>query len=350
MKVLQRDPKASSVKVVPEILDDLYHLAQVVRPGDKARALTFRTAELTDDVERRGKVEKKKMVLTLDVENVEFHEFSDRLRIHGVITEGPQDHGLHHTFNLEADGRNDLTIIKPDGWTKTDLDRLKQAEEDARKPLLYILAIEDDEATLATVHHYGVREVSSTTTSGRGKMYDTKGKDGYFDDVLQRVTTTRPPEAPLIVVGPGWTRERFIDHLKQKAPEHGKGVTTDGTGQGGMVGVHEAIRRGVLQRVVQDHAVTRDTELFDRLLGEIAGGRGLGTYGPAETHRALELGAVETLLVTDRLVREQQVEPELRLAEQTGTKVHVLAESHDAGKQLAGFGGIAALLRFKVDT
>ena len=349
MRIVHRDRKAGLVKVVPEVLDDLYHLAQIVRPRDRVRALTFRTAEVDDDVERRGKAEKRKMVLTLEVEDVEFHEFSDRLRIHGVITDGPQDHGLHHTFNVEADGRGDLSIVKPDGWHKTDLERLDRAAKEAQQPLLFILAIEDDEATLAAVHHYGVREVSSIQMGGRGKMYETKGKDGFFDEVRTRVVTTRPPEAPLIVVGPGWTRERFIDHLRERAPEHAGGLSTEGTGQGGIVGVHEAIRRGVLQRVVKDHALTRDTELMDRLLAEIARGAGLAAYGPQETLQALEVGAVDTLLVTDRLVREGRADDALRRAEETATAVHVLAEAHDAGKRLGGFGGVAALLRFRID-
>lgn len=190
MKVVHRDHKHHTIKVIPEVLDDLYHLAQLVAPGDLVRASTYRTPELTDDVERRGKIEKKRMTLTLEVQDVEFHAFSDRLRIHGVIKEGPQDLGLHHTFNVEADGRDDLAITKPHPWRGHALDRLKRAQEEAGRPVLFILAIEEDEATLAEVLQHGVREVSTVSTSGRGKMYEQKGPSGFFDEVVLRVTST----------------------------------------------------------------------------------------------------------------------------------------------------------------
>lgn len=349
MKVVLRDGKRGLVKMIPEVLDDLYHLAQLIRPGDRAKALTFRTPEIDDDVERRGKIEKKRMVLTLEVQTVEFHAFSDRLRIHGVITEGPQDLGLHHTLNIEADGRGDLTIIKPGGWRRHEHERLDRAEKEAGRPVSFILAIEEDEATLAEVLQHGVREVSTVTVSGRGKMFVQKGKDGFFDEVLLRVTSVRAPSAPLVVVGPGWTRERFVEFLKKSDPAQGNAVFTDGTGQAGMVGVHEAIKRGVLTRVVQDHAVARETELFERVLREIAKPNGLATYGAAEVPAAVKMGAVEVLIVLDRMVREGTADDVLAAAEQSGTEVHVISEGHEAGKGLAGLGGIAGVLRFRIE-
>lgn len=352
MKLVHQDRKLNLIKLVPQVLDDLYHLAQLVEPGDRVGSVTFRTPELTDDVERRGKLEKKRMYLVLEVTDVEFHEFSDRLRIHGTIAEGPQDLGSHHTFNVEADGQTDIKIIKPGGWKKHHLDRVKEAQEQAKQPRLYILAVEEDEATLAEVRAYGAREVATKRSSGHGKMFSAKKQDNkggdFMDEVMELVTASRDPSAPLIVVGPGWTRERVVDELRKHHREHGKDLLTEGTGQAGMVGVHEAIKRGLVERVVKDHAIARDTALFEQVLTEIAKDTGLAAYGPEDTRRALQMGAVETLLVTDVMVRTHKVDKELALAEKAGSHVHVLAETHEAGERLRGFGGIAALLRFAI--
>ncbi|MBW3582000.1 MAG: mRNA surveillance protein pelota [Euryarchaeota archaeon] len=348
MRKVNEDRKAGVIKLIPEVLDDLYHLAQLIDKRDRVRAMTWRTPEIKDEVERRGKIEKKRMHLTLEVEDVEFQPFSDRLRVHGVIVEGPQDLGAHHTFNIDADGRNDLAIQKPGGWRQHHRDRIKEAEESARQPRLYILAIEDDEATLAEVRAYGAREVAVVRKSGGGKMYEEKGKDGYLPEVVELVAQSRDPSAPLIVVGPGWTRERLVERLRETQPDHMSGVITEGTGQAGMVGVHEAIRRGLVQRVVQDHAIARDTDLFERLMAEIAKSSGLAAYGVEEVHHALGLGAVETLLITDRAIKSGDFDELLERAEETRTHVHVLSTEHEAGERLHHFGDVAAHLRFAV--
>src|SRR5439155_1319760 len=80
--------------------DDLWHLHNLVLPGDQVRASTYRREEVKTDKVRPERGEKVRVTLTIRVESVEFQAFSDRLRITGVIVEGPQDLGRHHTLNV----------------------------------------------------------------------------------------------------------------------------------------------------------------------------------------------------------------------------------------------------------
>lgn len=346
MKTLKIERDTGTIKLRPQVIGDLYHLAQLIEPGDEVRASTHRTPAVDDAVERRGKPEKVAMTLTIRVESVEFQDFSDRLRVAGKIIAGRQDHGMHHTINVEADGTNDLSLRKPGGWRRHHMDRLKQAEKESRQPLVWAVAIEEDEATLAEVQAYGIREISTVGSQGKGKMYDKKESTDFLGEVTRRVVDTRDPAAPLIVVGPGWKRERLIERIQKDHPAHAKGITTEGTGQAGMPGIHEAVKRGMLDRIVKDHAVARDMARMEQLFAEIAKSSGLATYGPAETKRALEIGAAETLLVTDHEVRKKNHEELLETAERVNTHVHVIAEVNEAGQRLSGLGGVAALLRF----
>ena len=95
MKVLFKDLKHKELKLVPENLDDIWHLYNIVENGDLVRAVTFRTDEQKDDKIRSKKIEKKRIKIGLRVSEVKFHEFSDRLRIHGTIEEGPQLSLIH---------------------------------------------------------------------------------------------------------------------------------------------------------------------------------------------------------------------------------------------------------------
>ena len=112
MKIIYKALKKGIIKLIPETMDDLWHLQHIIDKGDLVRALTFRTAEQSTDKLRTKKADKRPMVLGIRVEDVEFHQFSARLRIHGVIEEGPQDLGSHHTINIKAGEFKELTIKK----------------------------------------------------------------------------------------------------------------------------------------------------------------------------------------------------------------------------------------------
>jgi protein pelota len=82
---------------------------------------------------------------------------------------------------------------------------------------------------------------------------------------------------------------------------------------------------------------------------------GIAKYGPVEygiedVKNALEVGAVETLLIIDKLIRGKnaQVEEILIHTESLSGNVVIISSIHDAGKQLEALGGIAAILRYKI--
>src|SRR6266545_498007 len=114
MRVLHRDPKTGEIKIRVENADDLWHLHNLVRDGDLVRASTYRREDVKTDKVRPERGEKVRVTLTIRVEGVEFQAFSDRLRITGVIVEGPQDLGRHHTLNVAVD--DVLSIINSCGF------------------------------------------------------------------------------------------------------------------------------------------------------------------------------------------------------------------------------------------
>ena len=109
MKVIFKDLKHGKIKLMPENLDDIWHLYNIIDEEDIVRGLTYRTEEGKDDKIRSKKSEKKRMKLGIRVKEVKFHEFSDRLRIHGIIEEGPQDLGSFHTLNINADDMDKIS-------------------------------------------------------------------------------------------------------------------------------------------------------------------------------------------------------------------------------------------------
>ncbi|HVL86440.1 MAG TPA: mRNA surveillance protein pelota [Candidatus Thermoplasmatota archaeon] len=347
MKVVARDPRERLVKLLPENLDDLWHLHQLVRPGDLVRMVTWRRMELPDDKLRGEKAEKKPMLLGVRVERVEFHEFANRLRILGTIEEGPQEHGAHHTLSVEP--RDELSIVKKE-WPAHDHERIDEAVAAARRPLLTVVAMDDGEATVAVLHHYGIREAATIRGPGTGKRSaeDPSARGRYFAQVRDAVQLARPTDGPLLVVGPGFAPAAFHRFLAETAPEHAKRSLVQATGSAGRAGIQEALARGIVERLDATARVAQETRLVERFLAEVGRGAGLAAYGAAEVERALGLGAAETLLVTDLAVRERGAEALLGKARSVRAQAHVISTVHEAGKRLEAMGGAGALLRYKL--
>ena len=342
MRVLHQDRKKGEIKLLIENLDDLWHMYNIVEKNDLVFALTHRKIDKKTDKLRPEKVERKKMRLGIRVTDVEFHEFSDRLRIHGVIENGV-DAGSYHTLNLTV-GDN-VSILKE--WKHYHLSRIKEAVEETKRPTLTFLSIDYDEATFALLRQYGVENIGSITSHISGKQYktDKNEKNDFYSRILTMIEQVK--KGPIVIVGPGFAKEEFYSFVKEKKPALLKDVAVMGTGDAGMNGIHEVLKKGVT-KFVENTRVAVETKIVESLFEEIAK-NGNFAYGFDEVKNALDTGAVETLLVTDKLVRTKKADELLEKAKKTSSKFMIISTVHEAGKKLEGLGGVGALLRYKMD-
>ncbi|UCH72312.1 MAG: mRNA surveillance protein pelota [Thermoplasmatales archaeon] len=347
MKIVFKDLKHGEIKLVPENLDDIWHLYNIIDKGDLVRAVTFRTDEQKDDKIRSKKSEKKRMKLGIRVNEVKFHEFSDRLRIQGHIEEGPQDLGSFHTLNINADKMDILSIVK-EQWKHHQLERIEEAVKIRNQPILTFVSIDDDSTTIAVLRQSGVQWIADIDSRRSGKMYESKDNENeYFGEIISVIKTNKTKDSSLVVVGPGFTKEHFVKSGKTKDPELFENYIVHGTGTAGMNGVQEAIKTGIIEQITKENRVVFETGLVEKLFEEIKKD-GLATYGEKEVENALKNGAVERLLITDTVVRNKKGEQLLKLAKQNNSEFTIINSMHEAGKKIEGIGGIGALLRFKI--
>ena len=379
MRILHRSGKRGrlqELKLLAENLDDLWYLYNLISEGDLVFAVGFRTEDKATDKLRPEKREKKRMKIGLRVESLEFHEFSDRLRVHGVIEDAARDLGLYHTFNIVEGAK--LSIIK-EGWKQHELDCVREAEEGAKRPIVTFVAIEDDNATIAILRQYGIQNIASISATGttgkqyrssgagkgkgKGKAHGKQAVEEFYGQVLvhlEQLDRSGRSEGKgsagvggaglgnlLVILGPGFVKEAFNKFGKTRNPALFKGSLILGTGHGGMTGVQEALKRGIVKQVGKESRVGFETRLVERILEEISKD-GLVAYGVQEVLEALNAGAVETLLVTTTLIRGKKADAHLDLAKQTNVATVVISPVHEAGKKLDSLGGTAALLRYKI--
>jgi len=347
MQVVFKDLKHGEIVVIPENLDDIWHLYNIIEKGDLVRAATFRTDEQKSDKIRSKKPEKKRVILGIRVSEVKFHEFSDRLRIHGKIEEGPQNLGSFHTLNVDSDEMEKLSIVK-EQWQDHQLQRLDESVKLRFESILTFVSLDEDDATVAVLRQSGVQFVAEVYSNRSGKMYESKDTENeYLDEIISVVKTNKTKESALIILGPGFAKDHLLKYGREKAPQLFEKCIIYGTSYSGMNGIQEAIKVGIINQITKENRVVFETGLVEKLFEEIKKD-GLVTYGENEVKNALISGAVDRLLITDTLIRQKKGEELLKLAKENNSGFTIINTMHEAGKKIEGIGGIAALLRYKI--
>ena len=344
MKVLHQDTRTGEIKLLLESMDDLWHLKNIVVPADLVWADTHRRKEEKSDKIRVERAEKRRMRLGIRIDKVEFQDYQDKLRILGVIEEGPQDIGQHHTLLL---GPGDKLSIFKSKWKKHELDRIMSAVRDASRPSIYFVSMDETEAAVFVMSQFSLKELGNITLTGTGKMYESKtDAKSYFEEIANILIASIDME-PIVILGPGFAKERFIAFLKEKHPEMAKRTTALSSGQSGATGVYEVIKKGLGGKIVKDTRLVIETNLIEDLLARISRGDPV-TYGPKQVEKAAKAGAVEVLLITEERVRIPLGEKLMKTIENMGGRVEILSTNHDAGKRLESLGGYAAILRYPI--
>ena len=347
MKVLKRDLRGNKgeIKLLCESLDDLWHLKYLIDKKDLVFMLTYRAIDGATDKIRSSKLLKKPVYLGIRIDNVSFHKFSNRLRLHGIIEEGA-DIGSHHTLNIE-DG-TELSIIK--NWTREQIKRIKEAVDASNRPQVIIVTIEDGEAIAGVLRQWGVEQSFSIRGSG-GKEDLQRGY--FYKDVSDHLNNISKSAQTIVIAGPGFIKEDFLKFLGGLYPEIAKKCILDSTSSIGISGFQEVLRRGTIDQIAKEMRISKEAKLIEELLSEIAKD-GNAAYGYDETKKALELGAIETLMIVDETLRDFRyadvdIDNFLRYVERARGKIIVFSSEFEPGKRLKSLGGLAAILRFRVE-
>jgi peptide chain release factor subunit 1 len=273
-----------------------------------------------------------------------------------------------------------------------------------------ILLIDASESTLATLQGRRLEIVRELTSGVPGKtraggqsarryerLRDMRLQE-YFTRVGQHVNETFLPIENLkglILAGPGPTKYDFEkgDYLNYMLKD--KVIDVIDTSYVGEQGVKEVVDKA--PEIMRKIRYIEEKQMIQQFLYEVGHDTGQATYGEEEVRKALEAGAVKTLLLSEGIdivrvkvkcnacgyteqhtlkgqtitsfeqslsgkacpkcktpvlsIAETQelIDNFAQLAEQTNTDVEIISGETEEGQMLKkSFGGIAAILRFRV--
>ena len=155
----------------------------------------------------------------------------------------------------------------------------------------------------------------------------------------------------MVVSGPGFTKDDFMKYASSKNSDLVAGILVEDTSSIGMSGFQEVLRRGAVDRIMEESRIARESSLMESLLKEIALD-GKVAYGMDEVQQAIDFGAVVTLLVADEMLRLEResgnIDGLIQKVERSQGKMVVFSTEFEPGQRLHSLGGIAAILRFKI--
>ncbi len=341
---------------MPESLDDLWHLYNIILEKDEVHARTTRQTKVEGQYARPTKAKRVPVNLGVKVEKMFWDRVLNRLRIRGIVCKAPEKlsvEGSRHTIDVTVNKA--VTIVK-ERWLKHQLDRLKRASRITAAPLT-IVSMDDEEYCVAVLRQYGIEAKAGERTRLPGKLEAEKREKAkllFFKGALKSLRETWVPlHSPIVVIGPGFVKNDFADYVAREAKDVADSIVdVKGVNSAGLSGIQESLRSGILSKALKDMRVAVEVRAMEEVLARLGKGRGDVTYGFTDVEKAINYGAVDKLLVADTKLREttdeerRALETIMKKVEEASGEVMVLSTEHEAGTKLLSLGGIAALLRF----
>jgi protein pelota len=350
MKIIYQDKKNNLIEVIPQTLDDLWHLSHIVEKGDYVSSKTTRRIQdNSGDKIRSDRGVKKTFYLEVLIENISFHIFTGKLRLTGSITKGPEDLiPLGSTHTIEVKLNNSLKIKKLK-WSKWILKRLKNAIKSSKKLSAIIISIEDDTADIGLMRQFGIEYSGPIIGNISGKRIidknRTKDINNFYQNIVKAISKFDNLNT-IIIAGPGFVKNSFYSFLEENYSEIAKKSILESTGAGGRSGIQEILKSETLEKINTENIIAIETSKVNEVLEEIAKSSDKVAYGKDNVESATISGGVKTLLVLDKVVRSENLEKTMDLVENMGGEVTIISSQHEGGKQLESLGSIAAILRF----
>ncbi|MCD6279399.1 mRNA surveillance protein pelota [Candidatus Micrarchaeota archaeon] len=342
MKIIYIDNKNNSIKLIPETYDDIWHLSHIIEVGDRITIRTHRTYKPNET----AKPVKKPVTLVIEAEKIDFRKEMKRLRILGKIVGGrPEEFvqlGSYHSAGIEF---NEPIKIEKKKLSKHIIEKLKDAVRQSKKPIIGFVLLDDEKSLCAVMKVQGIDIIAEiySNTSKRDTNREEKMKK-YMNEIVKIMENMNVDK--FIVAGPGFVKDDFKDILDKKYPDLAKKVWMESCSYVEPNGIEELIKKDVVSKVIGEHQQIEESKWMEKVSESLGKDDGKVTYGREEVNKAISYGMVSDILVSVKLIHEDEIKTMLNAAEKKHVKIHIFSDESLAGKKLLGLGGLVAILYY----
>ncbi len=305
----------------------------------------MRRVERKQDMNRSKETERKPVSVTIRCESISFQDFSRNLRVLGTIVNGPEDDvGDHQSISLAV---GDIFDLISKQWTDEERKLLNEAGNSGIRGKLIFITLDDESAGIFLSRSYGNQKLANIESEKSGKMYESNySENSYFKKIADVLSTYSNRRYGLIILGEGFTPEKLEKYLRENVTGF-TSIETYSTTRSDEASIYELLSGGNASQALKELRLSKDSRIVENFLSHLRRDN-LATYGFSQVKNALELGAVDLLIVTEEEFRKDEVKSLINMARNFHTGVHIISTSAEPGKTIKSFGGLCAILRYRL--
>lgn len=362
---------SGSVTLVAEDKEDLFTLYNLIQKRDEVELKTMRNIKKSGKDGSKGskaKTEKKLLRLKIDVEEIDFTPQDEVMRLRGKTTEPVEDVpvGTYHT--AEIDFKHPFTLYKDD-WDEIAFELINKSCSIDEKAEVGAVVLQEGVAHICLItENMTVLRQKIERSIPRKKRGDSSAHDKSLDKFYELVSNTLVRDLnisklkAIILASPGFTANGLFDKIFQIATLNNDKLLLQARSKfivahsstGFLQGLDEVLKTEEIQKQLSTTKFAKDVLLLDEFFKALNADDGKAWYGPKECEKAINMGAVKNLLLTDSLFRSDDIAERKKYIElseivkNTGGEVTIFSSLHESGIQLDQVTGIAVILNYPV--
>jgi len=342
----------------------MWQIYNLVRIGDVVTANTYR--KVSRDTGTNVETEKVRLTLTIRVESIDYDAEGMEIRLKGKnLTENEHVKlGAYHTLELEP--HRAFTISK-DEWDGLDIDRINQSTNPAASAELAVVMITEGYAIVCLVGRNCTVVKSKVESSiprkkGAASAGYEKSINRFNEKVLDAVVRAVDWNVIkcLVIAGPGFAKDSFRGFLDLEAQrkenkellQNRSKIIIASASSPYKHSIKEVLASPEVAVKIKDTKAAQEVQKLADFMHMLGSDSARAFYGPGHVFAAHELGAIQTLLLSDSLfrtadpVRRTKYSNLVEEVRNGGGEAFIFSGAHTSGEQLNQLSGIAAILRF----
>ncbi|CAK1545248.1 unnamed protein product [Leptosia nina] len=356
---------SGSIGLIPEESEDMWHAYNLIAEGDSVTASTVRKVQ-NESSTGSSTSSRVRTTLTISVENIDFDTQACVLRLKGrnIVENQYVKMGAYHTLDLELNRKFTLRKVL---WDSVALERVDMACDPASSADVAAVVMQEGLAhvCLITPSMTLVRSKIDITIPRKRKGFvqqHEKGLMKFYEAVMQGILRHIDFSVVkcIIVASPGFVKDQFFDYMMQQAIKTDNKLLMENKSKFLLVKASSGFKHS-LKEVLQEPSViakisdtkaASEVKLLESFYTMLQLEPAKAFYGKKDVLRANEALAIETLMISDKLFRCQDILKRKEYvglvdsARENGADVRIFSSMHVSGEQLDQLTGVAAILRF----
>ncbi len=350
MIILKKDYKQGIVSLKISAQEDLWYLSHILTPKDKVTMRSERKIKIFQGSDEATAIKRQMVLLTLNIEDINYNSSLHQLRLKGKITECPDDvpKGSYHTFGVEL---NSTLTIQKNSWPNYLRDKLDESTKSNSKNIL-IVVFDREEAIISLVKQTNIEHLVNLTADVQKKDLQSNIGETIYSQILKKITEyiSQYNISNMIFASPSFWKQ----YLEKLLPPELKSKSVFATcSEVHKKVVSELLSRPELKSILESQRTAAELDFVNLMLEKIE--KNLISYGLEDIKQSSQMGAISQLAVTENFITKMRdrnsydsLDSILIKVDSSNGKI-IFITSEDASRQIDGLGGIVGILRWNLN-